>query len=121
MVGIHRTGLLSCLLMLHLLHVGAQAQPHGIETRVPNQSLLISLRDPPPMISSSGLYSDMESRTVSPGIIPYGVNAVLWSDGATKERFIALPGTEQIEFSAGDPWRFIGEELLPGVRHRRSE
>lgn len=112
MVGIHRTGLLSGLLMLHLLHAGAQAQPHGIETRVPNQSLLISLQDPPPTISSSGLYSDMESRTVSPGIIPYGVNAVLWSDGATKERFIALPGTEQIEFSAGDPWRFPPNTVL---------
>jgi uncharacterized repeat protein (TIGR03806 family) len=111
-VRIHWTGPLSGLLILHLLHAGAQAQPHGIETRVPNQSLLISLQDPPPTISSSGLYSDMESRTVSPGVIPYGVNAELWSDGAIKERFLALPGSEQIEFSAGDPWRFPPNTVL---------
>lgn len=100
------------LYALLMLHAVAQAQPYGIETRAPNQSLLFSLQDPPPTISSSGLYSDMESRTVSPGIIPYGVNAVLWSDGATKERFIALPGTERVEFSAQDPWRFPPNTVL---------
>jgi uncharacterized repeat protein (TIGR03806 family) len=30
-------------------------------------------------------------------LIPYSVNAPLWSDGAEKERFLALPGDSQIE------------------------
>ncbi len=34
----------------------------------------------------------------APGVIPYSVNSPLWSDGAEKERLIALPGTTQIEF-----------------------
>ncbi len=97
---------------LLLLHAVADAQVFDVETRVANRSLLISPQDPPSTISSSGLYSDSEIRTVSPGIIPYGVNAVLWSDGAYKERFIALPGTERIEFSARDPWRFPDGTVL---------
>jgi uncharacterized repeat protein (TIGR03806 family) len=90
------------------LHAAALAQPHGIETRTANQSLLISLQDgdPPQSISASGLYWDMESRTVAPGILPYSVSAQLWSDGAYKERFIALPGNAQIGFSANDAWEF---------------
>jgi hypothetical protein len=34
------------------------------------------------------------------------VNAPLWSDGAAKDRFIAIPGTGQIEFTEDGAWRF---------------
>jgi uncharacterized repeat protein (TIGR03806 family) len=40
------------------------------------------------------------------GIIPYAPTAQLWSDGAWKERFFALPGLEQIGWRAQDGWDF---------------
>ena len=109
-----------------LLCATAQAQPYGIEERIPNQSLIISLQDeePPLTIAASGLYSDIATRTVAQGITPFGVNAQLWSDGTYKERFIALPGTEKIRLSADSPWQVparLGacQKLLLGVRKRQ--
>ncbi|MBI1292704.1 hypothetical protein GC173_15930 [bacterium] len=40
------------------------------------------------------------------GIIPYAPSAILWSDGAIKERFIALPGSSQLGFREQDGWDF---------------
>jgi uncharacterized repeat protein (TIGR03806 family) len=93
--------------------VWAQA-PVGIETRVPNTSLLIDLvnGDAPSTISASGLYSDIDHRIIAPGIIPYGVNTELWSDGAFKTRFLALPGDSQIEFSRDGDWAFPANSVL---------
>ncbi len=66
----------------------------------------------PTRLSDSGLYSDMATRSLSPGIIPYSVNAPFWSDGAEKERFIALPGETQIEFSSNGNWGFPANSVL---------
>ena len=76
----------------------------------------------PRKLSETGLFRD--TRTLAPerGLIPYSVNAALWSDGATKERFIALPGESQIEFEsvvypqpapgAQAGWRFPDNAVL---------
>src|SRR5262249_17637355 len=47
-----------------------------------------------------------------PALIPYSVNAPLWSDGADKERFIALPGTSHIEFTTQNGWNFPEGSVL---------
>ena len=60
----------------------------------------------PATISASGLYTDPAKQALSPGIIPYSVNSQLWSDGAHKTRFIALPGVERIGFSRDGHWQF---------------
>ena len=52
----------------------------------------------PRKLSETGLFADTAKLTPEKGLIPYSVNAELWSDGATKERFIAIPGEGQIEF-----------------------
>ena len=52
----------------------------------------------PRKLSETGLFASTEDNTPAKGLIPYSVNAPLWSDGAEKERFIALPGDSQIEF-----------------------
>ncbi len=57
--------------------------------------------DTPPFprkLSETGLFTSTQDHQPAPGLIPYSVNAPLWSDGAEKERFIALPGDGQIEF-----------------------
>src|SRR5262249_46426556 len=43
---------------------------------------------------------------VQPALIPYSVNSPLWSDEAFKERFLALLGLGQIDFSEDGAWRF---------------
>lgn len=52
----------------------------------------------PRKLSQTGLFSDTATHTVAPGLIPYSVNSELWSDGASKERFIGLPGASRVEF-----------------------
>jgi uncharacterized repeat protein (TIGR03806 family) len=54
----------------------------------------------PRKLSETGLFDSTRDVRPAPGLIPYSVNAPLWSDGAQKERFLALPGNSQIEFDA---------------------
>jgi glucose/arabinose dehydrogenase len=58
----------------------------------------------PTRLSETGLFTSVQGHQTDPSLIPYSVNAPLWSDGAYKERFLALPGMEQIDFTAGHGW-----------------
>src|SRR5262249_19185387 len=62
--------------------------------------------DWPRKLSATGLFAPTAQNRPHPGLIPHPVNAPLWSDGADKERFIALPGTRAMTFSEDGPWRF---------------
>ena len=66
----------------------------------------------PQKISESGLFSDIQNKIYSPGIIPYNVNSPLWSDGAKKDRFLALPDTSKITFSSDGHWQFPEDAVL---------
>ncbi len=76
----------------------------------------------PRKLSETGLFASTKDHTPAPGLIPYSVNAELWSDHALKERFLALPGYSQIEFDTveypqpapGAPrgWRFPDGAVL---------
>lgn len=46
---------------------------------------------PPQYLSQTGVFSDLATLTAAPGVIPYTVNAALWSDGAEKRRWVAIP------------------------------
>ncbi|HEY1187668.1 MAG TPA: PQQ-dependent sugar dehydrogenase [Gemmata sp.] len=52
----------------------------------------------PRKLSETGLFADTAKLIPEKGLIPYSVNSELWSDGATKERFLAVPGAGQIEY-----------------------
>lgn len=52
----------------------------------------------PRRLSETGLFADTARLAPERGLIPYSVNAELWSDGASKERYIAVPGDAKIEF-----------------------
>lgn len=67
----------------------------------------------PHLLSETGAFSDLQNLTPASGVIPYKVNAPLWSDGALKKRWIAIKndGThdspdEQVFFSEQDEWQF---------------
>jgi glucose/arabinose dehydrogenase len=69
--------------------------------------------EPPAMLSTLGVFTDMENLTTSPGIIPYRTNSPLWSDRALKKRWMAIPNNgafdtpeEQINFKALEEWDF---------------
>ena len=47
----------------------------------------------PRLLSQTGLFTTVRDHQVAPGLIPYSVNAELWSDGAYKQRYIYLPPT----------------------------
>lgn len=67
----------------------------------------------PALLSQTGLFDDVATLSPAEGVIEYEVNAPLWSDGALKRRFIALPAGETIEFSARGEWDFpVGTALV---------
>lgn len=66
----------------------------------------------PRRLTESGLFKDVANHVVQPGIIPYSVNSPLWSDGAYKERFIALPAQAMIGFHSTKSWDFPDETVL---------
>ena len=60
----------------------------------------------PRRLSDTGLFASAKDHSYAPGIISYSVNAPYWADGARAQRFMALPGTTQIEFVENDTWKF---------------
>lgn len=62
--------------------------------------------DFPRKLSDTGIFTSVPGHKTHPGLIPYSVNAALWSDGAHKERFIGVPGDAQIDFSEKGYWTF---------------
>lgn len=52
----------------------------------------------PRKLSETGLFADVAKHLPARGLIPYSVNSELWSDGAIKERFLAIPGNAKIEY-----------------------
>ncbi|MFP2906799.1 PQQ-dependent sugar dehydrogenase [Pyxidicoccus sp. 3LFB2] len=69
---------------LHQL-VSAQAVPGGLF---------------PTRLSATGCVDAEDATKPSGGLIPYGVNAPLWSDGAEKERFLAVPDGHTVAVGA---------------------
>lgn len=50
----------------------------------------------PQRLSETGCMSAGDPSRPGPGLIPYDVNAPLWSDGATKDRWFAIPNGQTI-------------------------
>jgi len=70
---------------------GIPARPTG-QTCVPPTSEAMQ----PALLSMSGCVDPANPTLPAATLIPYGVASPLWSDGADKERFIALPDTAMI-------------------------
>ena len=67
----------------------------------------------PRTLGASGLFEPGAGHKVKPGVIPYSVNAPFWSDGAHKERFVALPPGAGITFGRGTRgWDFPDKAVL---------
>lgn len=51
----------------------------------------------PRRLSESGLFASVPEHRMAAGVVPYGVNSPLWSDGTHKARFFALPAETDAE------------------------
>lgn len=92
---------------------GAFAQaPYGLDSRAPIGPYLNNTMPPfdgafpfPAVLSATGAFSNVPDVVPTDGLIPFTVNSPLWSDGALKERWMAVPNDgppydpgEQIDF-----------------------
>jgi len=67
-----------------------------ISRLVPNSAK--STGDFPRTLSATGLFTSVADHLPDPGLIPYSVIAAQWCDGASKDRYLGIPGDARIEF-----------------------
>ena len=56
----------------------------------------------PRRLSETGLFASTAKLEPAAGVVPYRVKVAPWNDGAAAQRWVAIPGTGQIELSAGE-------------------
>src|ERR1700748_452948 len=54
----------------------------------------------------AGLFTDVPNRTLFPDARPYTPAKILWSDGASKLRWVRLPAGTTIDSSNQAEWKF---------------
>ena len=65
----------------------------------------------PPTLSATGLYADLGSGRIAPGVVGFTPQYPLWSDGSIKQRWVRLPPGARIDARHADAWDFP-----PGTR-----
>lgn len=61
----------------------------------------------PPTLANVGAFSDLETLTTQPGIVPYELNVAFWSDHAQKQRWFSVPNTNlTVGFTSQGNWAF---------------
>jgi hypothetical protein len=85
--------LVAAALVFGILFNQVQASQHAPDT-------------PPPLLSETGLYDAAGPLSVDPRNLSFSPQYPLWTDGATKRRWIRLPPGTTIDGSDADAWRF---------------
>jgi uncharacterized repeat protein (TIGR03806 family) len=62
--------------------------------------------EPPALLSQTGAFTDLATLTPAAALIPYTVNAPLWSDHAAKRRWMCVPSGQTATFSVDGAWSF---------------
>jgi uncharacterized repeat protein (TIGR03806 family) len=70
----------------------------GVIDRLERNPAADTTADFPRRLSETGLFASTADQQPAPGVIPYDVNAPQWLDGASAERWLAIPGDATIEF-----------------------
>jgi hypothetical protein len=66
----------------------------------------------PPNLSGTKLFVDLRTEALAEGVRPFTPRFTMWTDGATKRRWIYLPPSAQIDTSDPDAWNFpVGTKL----------
>jgi hypothetical protein len=61
---------------------------------------------PPEQLRDTGLYADWASKTIDGDHLPFSPQYPLWTDGASKRRWMHLPAGTWIDASNPDAWEF---------------
>jgi glucose/arabinose dehydrogenase/mono/diheme cytochrome c family protein len=72
----------------------------------------------PALLSQTGAFADTVRLEPVPSLLAYGVNSPLWSDGAAKQRWMAIPsqgGSNRIGVLPSGEWSFPGGTVF--VKH----
>ncbi|MFT3817563.1 MAG: hypothetical protein QM750_08055 [Rubrivivax sp.] len=83
----------------------------GVLATAPSQTAAQALPELPPRLSQTGLFAAGEPGRIAPGLHSFTPQYPLWSDGAAKRRWIALPPGTAIDAGDPDAWQFP-----PGTR-----
>jgi uncharacterized repeat protein (TIGR03806 family) len=84
---------------LYLLTLGAGSKIQQLEQ---DNAVL----NAPSTLSETHVFLDTARLEPQPAFMPYSVQSPLWSDGAGKQRWIALPEGQQVGFSPSGAWSF---------------
>jgi len=66
----------------------------------------------PKKLSESGLFKSVKGHVMQDSLIPYSVNAVLWSDGAAKQRWLGMPPGGRIDYTKSRGWGFPDQTVI---------
>ncbi|MED5370544.1 MAG: hypothetical protein VX899_06010 [Myxococcota bacterium] len=67
----------------------------------------------PSSLGQTALYSDIQGDVLNPDAIAFTPRFPLWTDGASKARWIVLPEGTQVDTSDPEQWRFpVGTQLF---------
>ena len=102
--------------MVELSIVGKQ--PYGIDYRAEVTGVKMPPHNGsgiPKTLAGTGFFKSVGNLAAKPGVIPYDVNSPLWSDGAQKFRWVALPDRSQIGFAADGEYQWPGGTVF--VKH----
>lgn len=90
--------------------LNGQSDPGGIILKLAASGIS---SEAPALLSATGLFTNTATLQPSPALVAYEVASPLWSDGAVKKRWIALPNdgthdteSEKIKFNETDNWTF---------------
>jgi len=66
----------------------------------------------PDLLSETGCIDSSDPLTMASGLIPYDINAPFWSDGADKDRWMALADGTEITIEANGDWTYPANSVL---------
>lgn len=98
----------ACAVLAAVLAVNLVLVAAGPEAVVPSAEARAALAvvPTPSRLSETGLYVDGSTTEVRPDNHPFAIQYPLWTDGATKQRWIHLPAGTFIDGTDPDSWIF---------------
>ncbi len=104
----HKPGITGILILDNgdILISVMETEDHSQTGKILRLKQNVILPDPPSKLSELGVFTDLDNLETIEGVIPYSVNAPLWSDRAQKKRWMIVPDNQQIKFSNSESWAF---------------